>query len=586
MSDNDVGHLLPFDVPDGADLVSDGRALAAGFEVGISRFCRDHGVRSEVEYKQKMIAQGRLMTAMTIGMQSWGQTRRALESIYAEAERRGFYIDRFILPIDRRMGIPEDGWSGAAKETGPLIETEQDWHEIGGSVSIQPHMGDMMIGSPMSVHNATRALKSGVNYIGNVGQFTWKYPNWRGSEIDQTAETVKALGVMAAKKHDGAVVHDYLDDGYPAQFSDFSSYVGWAMFDRYVIRDLCGANITVSYGGLTQEPALKAALIMALESLKDPTDVPTSFYYTTTTGLTTDIESNYGALGVDTLVIMLTLQRVGGGAAVNPVPVTEPLRIPSWNEIVEAHAVARRVAVDAERLRDFVDWDPLLVMQDRLVRSGKTFFDNVLNGLDELGVCIDDPLQCLAAVRRLGAVEVERRWGAGTVTTDPEFAGYAPVVATDTLTDFLRQRKTVRQKVSARAERLSGFERVIVMSTDVHEFGMRLVADAVRSLGVEPIDAGAGIDPDEIADLALEADADLLLVSTHNGMAYSYARQLLDELAARRLRTKVVFGGLLNEDFDGSEMPLDVTEHLRELGIDVCLDPADLLSVLGERSVR
>jgi hypothetical protein len=47
----------------------------------------------------------------------------------------------------------------------------------------------------------------------------------------------------------------------------------------------------------------------------------------------------------------------------------------------------------------------------------------------------------------------------------------------------------------------------------------------------------------------------------------------------------VVFGGLLNEDFDGSEMPLDVTEHLRELGIAVCLDPADLASVLSERSV-
>jgi methylmalonyl-CoA mutase cobalamin-binding subunit len=573
--------LLPPELPQGQDLVAAGRELATTFDVGISAFCRQHGVRSEVEYKQKMIAAGRLMTALTIGMQSWDQTRRALQSIYDETERRGFYIDRFILPIDRRMGIPPEHWASAAKETGPLIETPDDWAQIASAVPIQPHMGDMMIGSPMSVPNTIRGLTSGVNYIGNVGQFPWKYPNWRGTEIEQSIETVKALGIMAGKRADGAVVHDYLDDGFPAQFSDFSSYVGWAMFDRYVIRELCGANITVSYGGLTQEPASKAAMILALESLKSDLDVPTSFYYTTTTGLSTDIESNYGALGVDTLVVLLTIQRVGGGAAVNPVPVTEPLRIPSWDEIVAAHAVARRVAVDAERLRDFVDWGPLLELSERLTAAGRRFYENVLNGLGDLGVRVDDPLQCLAATRKLGAVEIERRWGAGRATDDPQFIGYEPVVATDTLTDFLRKRNSVRAAITRAPAGACAYERVIVLSTDVHEFGMRLVADAVRSLGVEPVRAGTGVDPDEVADLALECDAQLLLVSTHNGMAYTYGRQLKAELDKRRLATRVVFGGVLNEDFEGSDMPLDVTGHLEQMGFGVCLDPAELPGILA-----
>ena len=190
--------LLPHDLPDGRALVQEGRRLGQSVSMGVSLLCKEHGVGSEVAYKKKMLEEGRLMTVMDIGMQTWAETAKALRLIHAESERRGFRIDRYNLILDRRMGMPREAWSGAAKETGPMLETDADWLATTQTVPIQPHLGDYMIGSPMSVGNAVQALEAGVTYIGNMSQFAWKYPGW-GDDAAQMIEMTKALGVMAAQ---------------------------------------------------------------------------------------------------------------------------------------------------------------------------------------------------------------------------------------------------------------------------------------------------------------------------------------------------------------------------------------------------
>ena len=82
------------------------------------------------------------------------------------------------------MGLPAEFWNRAANETGPMLETDSDWRATAHTVPIQPHLGDMMIGSPASVHNACQALQAGVNYIGNMSQFNWKYPAWPGDDVE------------------------------------------------------------------------------------------------------------------------------------------------------------------------------------------------------------------------------------------------------------------------------------------------------------------------------------------------------------------------------------------------------------------
>ena len=170
--------LLPRDLPDGRALLHQGRILADSVRMGRSRLCVEHGVASELQYKKVMTAQGRLMTTMNIGLQTWADTAKALTRIHSETERRGFRIDRYQMQVDRRMGLPPEDRARAAKETGPMLETEEDWLATTQTVPIQPQLGDMMIGSPMSVDNARRALEAGVTYVGNMSQFAWKYPSW------------------------------------------------------------------------------------------------------------------------------------------------------------------------------------------------------------------------------------------------------------------------------------------------------------------------------------------------------------------------------------------------------------------------
>jgi methylmalonyl-CoA mutase cobalamin-binding subunit len=571
--------LLPRDLPDGRELLRRGHGLAADISIGLSLLCEQHGVRSELAYKKLMAEQGRLMTTLNVGLQTWADTARALRSIHDEAERRGFRIDRYQMQLDRRMGVPPESRARAAKETGPLLEREQDWIETTRTVPIQPGLGDMMIGSPMSVENCRHALEAGVTYVGNMSQFSWKFPSWSGSDVDQMVAMTTALGIMGAKAAEDAVVQSYLDDGFCAQFDDFCSYIGWALFERHVVNTVVEGRLSIAYGGLTHNPVTKSAMILALERIK-PDDTCTSFYHCNTTAYTAAIERNYAILGVDVLHLMLTELRTRGGAATLPIPVTEALRIPSWQEIVQVHAISRRLAESAASVFGAVDWAPVEALADTLVSGGRRFFDNLMTGLEDLGVDLGDPLQLLLAVRRLGAVEIERRYGVGQLTAEPD-GRYEPLVPTDTLQDFLDHERAVRRSFSTRRLRVATGQQVVVASTDVHEYGLRLVVEALRALGIEPIVAGVSVDPDELADLAVEAGASAVLVSTHNGMALTYAQHLLDELGTRRLAPRVLFGGTLNQDFEGNDTPLDVRDDLRSLGIAVCDNVVDIVDALG-----
>ena len=578
--------LLPSDLVDGMQLVAEGLAIGADITTGRSLMCKQQGVRSEVEYKRKMMCEGRIMASMNIGMQTWADTARALERIHTQAQERGFRIDRYQMQLDRRMGLPRQFWTRAAKETGPMLETHADWQATSQVVPIQPHLGDMMIGSPASVDNACRALEAGVNYIGNMSQFNWKYPGWPGDDAEQTGETVKALGVMASKIDDDAMVHSYLDDGFPAQFTDFCCYVGWAMFERYVVDELIGARLSVAYGGLSHNPVSKAAMIIALERIT-PNDNMNAFYHSNTTAYAKQLDENFAVLSIDDLYMMLAQRHVGGGAAILSVPVTEAVRIPTWEEIVQAQTVARRVAGEVDRLKETLDWPRIEALSDELIQSGKQFYDNLLQGLQDLSVNLTDPLQMLLAVRRLGAPYLERRFGPGERrTTSKQGDGslsdgaYEPKIASDTYLDFIERRDKVRTQVMGHNLTRAPQAKVVVGSADVHEYALSLVLDALAQVGVVPINAGTGVDPDEFAALAKDTKADVVLVSTHNGMALTYAQQLNQELAFLNISPLVAMGGTLNQDQEDTDAPIDVRSDLRNLGVKVCDEISDIVQVL------
>lgn len=573
-----LASYLPQDCPDGRALLAEGREIARDVTMGVSLLCEQHGVRSEVQYKKKMVEEGRLMTSLNIGMQTWAETARALEYIAEESAKRGFRVDRYQMQMDRRMGLPPEMWEKAAKETGPMLMSKQDWWETAHCAPIQPQLGDMMIGSPMSVSNARNALEAGVTYIGNMSQFAWKYPGWPGDDVEQMAEMVKAMGLMAAKRDEDAMMQSYLEDGFCATFKDYCSYIGWAMFERYLINEVMGSRLSIAYGGLTHNPVSKTAVILALEKVK-PEGTFNSFYHCNTTAYSAQVDENYAVLSIDDLYLMLAQHRTKSGAATLSIPVTEALRIPTTEEIVQVQTVAHRVARDAPRLMESFNWDHIEGLSDRMIDGGKRFYENIMQGLEELGVDMGDPMQLLLTIRRMGAQAIENQWGVGELpTSDAEI--YEPEIPTDTFLDFVERRNRVKTIFGANGKKPKDAIQLVVGSTDIHEYAMFLIIEGLQQVGIQPIVAGTSVDPDEFADLALEAGASAILISTHNGMALTYAQQLQKECADRGLELKIAMGGTLNQDVEGLNAPIDVKEQLKEIGVVVCTDVTDILNLL------
>ena len=55
----------------------------------------------------------------------------------------------------------------------------------------------------------------------------------------------------------------------------------------------------------------------------------------------------------------------------------------------------------------------------------------------------------------------------------------------------------------------------------------------------------------------------------------------MDELRAQRLSPSVFMGGVLNEDVEGSDVPVDVRDDLRRLGVEIPPSVDDLVVALG-----
>jgi methylmalonyl-CoA mutase cobalamin-binding subunit len=201
-----------------------------------------------------------------------------------------------------------------------------------------------------------------------------------------------------------------------------------------------------------------------------------------------------------------------------------------------------------------------------------------MTGFAALGVDMTDPLQILLTARRMGVREIEIRYAAGDGTTIEDDSH--PLIPTDTYRDLVEKRDQVRASFSSRTLPKTQPIKPLVGSTDVHEYALDLIVEALRALNIEPIEAGVDVDPETFAGLAHQQNATARLVTTHNGMALDYAERLQIELRARGLTTPIVMSGRLNQDSPDAPAPVDVSDDLSRLGVHVCDDLDGLLGAL------
>lgn len=89
---------------------------------------------------------------------------------------------------------------------------------------------------------------------------------------------------------------------------------------------------------------------------------------------------------------------------------------------------------------------------------------------------------------------------------------------------------------------------------DGHDRGVKIIARALRDAGFEVIYTGLFQTPEQVAEAALQEDADAVGLSVLSGAHMTLFPRVVDELRARGLGDVLVFGGGIIPDADVDDL--------------------------------
>jgi methylmalonyl-CoA mutase cobalamin-binding subunit len=569
-------NLLPEpDLPDGAALLAEGRALAMDWTVGPSAFLRHHGVASEYNFKLARMAERSIMQHAQIGYRDPDKSRRAYREIWESCAAQGAAVHRYGLCLDWSMAVPRAQRAGAERGTGMILPTVEDFVRLTDAAPVAAHFGDFVLGFPAALENTQAALAAGSTAIGNLGQyFTFRVPG-HDDDILATAQTVRALGLIAAQPVP-VIVQSNLDDGFAAQFADLASCLGMILIERHIVSDLIGARVGHCYGHHFSDPLARLAFQRAMAMVGA---APGTMIYGNTTAYRGGPAANFASLANYLLVDAVGQISQPTGHAINPVPVTENERIPEIEEVIEAQLFAGRMADLASGWLELLDPGPVDTMAARIVTGGKAFAAAALRGLDEAGVDTRCAFQMLLALRRIGARRLEALFGAGTPDQSAP-GGRQAIVPATILSEIAEMAGHALRDYQPSAAASAGITRlrVMVATSDVHEHGKMLVEEILRRTGVAVLDGGVSTDPAALARKVREEKPDVVAISTYNGVALRY----FQALRAAGISVPILIGGRLNQIPEGSNssLPVDTGRDLAKAGAVVCREAADLMPAL------
>lgn len=563
--------LITQEMPSLSNIVSEAKTITKDITIGETLFMKKHGVKSEAEYKQRQVQQGKIMRHAHIGWNSWEETATGFKYIYDELTKRGLILDRFGVTLDWIMGVPEEMRSKFPKGTGLVFSSPEEWKNVGQIVPIQPHFGDHMIGSMNSVENVKLALGAGVTTMGNVAQFyTYEYPGF----VDKSSRVtgmVTAMCMMAEFKDKGTLIHSNLDDGFGAQFHDLANLCGWAMIERHIVEELIGANLAHCFGNLFSDPALRIIFQLAMNDINKNNSMG-SMLYGNTIDFSDNFDSNYGALSSFLIADMACQMHKPTGHAVTPIPITEAIRVPSPEEIVHVHSISKMLEIKAKHYCEYLDWDKMNMSKEMLIIGGQIFYERVMNGLDDIGIDTTNPCELFTSLKEIGPARLEEQFGSGK--KDPyAMRGRIPLRPTDIVWTINNRQNELSDKIGNIENSLKD-TKVITVATDVHEFGKEIIKSLLLKSGAKVFDLGSNVEPQEIIDTIIETESKVVVISTFNGIALTYAKNLCKLLNENNIELKVIMGGLLNENMDNSGLAVDVSKDISELGV-ICPKSAD-----------
>lgn len=572
--------ILPeANLPATAALLAEGRSLTKIWKVEPGPFLNNCGCPSEADFKRLTASQGRIMQHAQMGFRDQDKSRRTWAEVYESCAARGVTVDRYGITLDWSMGQVRDKRKDAQKGTGLILGDVDEFVALTAGAPVAPHFGDFVLGFPAALENTQGALAAGSTSIGNLGQyFTFRLPG-EDDDLAATEATVTAIGLIAAQDVE-VMVHSNLDDGYAALFTDLASSLGAVLVERHIVEDLLGASLSHCYGHHFTDPLRRLAFHLALAEVSTS---PGTMIYGNTVAYQGTPAENYASLASYLTADILGQHQCATGHAINPVPVTENQRIPDIEEIIDAQLFAGRMAELAGGFAGLVDVEEAQRLADKIVEGGRRFKDNLMSGLANADIDTNDAVEMLLALRRLEGKQLEELFGAGEANTKA-LRGRTPVVQSSLVEELEEMAEDhLNEVLPADRQRLQGTgQTVLAATTDVHEHGKLLLEYALNKLGVVTLDGGVSTDPDKLAAKAAETGADCIAVSTFNGIALAYVRNLKAALADHGLKVPILVGGRLNQIPEGSNtsLPVDVSAELAAEGVTVCTALEDVVPAL------
>lgn len=559
--------LKPGCHPDGRELLKEGIAIGNSFQAGKSRFIRESSFENFLEYKQDCTAKGRIYFNMLLGLATLEEQVDAIKKVREFIDKTGLVVDSIQTIPSGLVALPKEYREKAPSTTSYVTDGYQDYEMQVEAAPIEVTFNDYHLSSPDCLATTIYALKTGSAVIGEFSQFLWDYPGFDDDE-KRFSDMVKALGIMASKREDKFMVKTYLDDGFAGYFIDCASYVGYAMLEHYICTELCGARYIIAYGGLLSENETRMGIALALHELLSTEDQPALYYINSSTNLQWDhnIHGNYGVSVQELLFAMLVEKKYKIGLGVNPVSITEKIKVPTLPELLDILSAGKRAEEMAEQWLPYMDFSKLEEMRDTMIIQGRQFFENVMAGLKAAGIDVEDPLEMILTLKKFNPIKFEQTFHPTSFYMDHgEVKPFYP-------TEMGRQTVRMKDEILGRLNdtglkgSLTG-KKIVVASGDAHAYGLILIEHVLTEMGAAVVNGGVDTDAADMIDLADEEGTAFIGISCHNGQALDYGRQII-ELAKEREKSYFIFmGGKLNAILPGDSEPVEIGHLLQEMGI-------------------
>ncbi len=517
-----------------------------------------------------------------IGYRSLKQSIYAYQEIHNRIHEHGYRLDRYGICLDWSMGFPPDQRARRPTGTGLILDHPDQFARLTESAPVAPHFGDFVMGMPAAFDSTRHALAAGATSIGNLGQyFTFRLPDYDDNVLI-TSETVKAIA-LCANQHQPVLIHSNLDDGFAALFSDMSCALGAVLIEQHIVEELLGGFISHCYGHTYSEPLNRLAFMLALAEISHH---PGTMVYGNTTSYTEELSANYASLSSYLSVDIQAQRSTWSGHALNPVPVTEALRIPSIEEVVDVHLFANRLIESSAAMEQLEQQNPARELADNIIEGAGTFKNNLLTGFARAGIDVRNPFELLLSMRRVGARKLEQLYGPGKLD---QSGVRNPVVESTTLRDLRNQAHRILGSIETEVrERVGKLDiSICTVTTDVHEYGKILMEKVLDEVGLPYVDAGVSTDADDLLEVVLQSNSDVIAISTYNGIALSYLEALTMSLERCDMNhIPIYIGGKLNQvpaSETGGDLPVDISDKLKALGSIPCSSIQQMILDIDQR---